>query len=197
MADTQKSIPIEIRHRWEDRIIYRSETAKSIACAIIEAAESGANLYGANLCDANLCRSNLRGANLRSANLCGADLYGANLCGANLRGADLYGANLCGANLCGADLCDANLCGAKLYGARLRDAEITATAVVAFTGHGQCGRQLLAVRAGDSVLLWCGCFHGTPEDLRAYIAGDEPRYRKTRTIALDTVLALLDATNDE
>ena len=126
------------------------------------------------------------GADLRYANLSGADLRYANLSGANLSGADLRYANLSDANLRYANLRDAYLGGAK----------ITATAAVVFTGHGQCGRQLLAVRAGESILLWCGCFHGTPDELRAFIAGDEPCYRKTRTLALDTALMLLDAKND-
>ena len=49
---------MEIRNRWNDKVIHTIE--------------------GNSLCDANL-----RGADLR-----GANLYGANLCGANLSGAD-------------------------------------------------------------------------------------------------------------
>jgi hypothetical protein len=94
---------IDILHRWTVAVLFHSETADTIAAAVLEARECGANLCGANLCGANLCGANLcganlRGANLRGANLCGANLCGANLCGANLRGANLRGANLCGAN---------------------------------------------------------------------------------------------------
>ena len=127
MTETTQAIPIEIRHRWEDRVVYRSETAKDVSEAVVEAVGSGANLRGANL----------------------------------------------------------------------GRVQITSTASVAFTGHGQCGRHLVAVRVGKrKTLLWCGCFHGTPDELRAFIAGDDTSYRKTRTLALDTVLALLDAKND-
>jgi uncharacterized protein YjbI with pentapeptide repeats len=93
---------IEIRHRYEDRVLYTAETAQDVRAALIEAVAHGANLYGANLRGADLRGANLRGANLYGADLRGANLYGANLRGANLRGADLRGANLYGANLYGA-----------------------------------------------------------------------------------------------
>ena len=97
MTDTPQSLPIEIRHRWEDRVVYRSETAKSIADAVVEAAASDADLRGANLRGAYLS-----GANLRSANLSGADLREANLRSADLSEADLREADLRGADLSGA-----------------------------------------------------------------------------------------------
>ena len=153
----------------------------------------GANLGGANLGGANLGDANLGGAYLRCANLRGANLGGANLGDANLGGAYLGGANLRGANLGGANLRGANLGGAYLRGGE----EVTDTASIQFTGHGECGRSLLAVKSEKRILLWCGCFHGTPEDLRAYIDNGPDRLKRTRTLALDTVLALLDAKNDE
>jgi hypothetical protein len=48
-----------------------------------------------------------------------------------------------------------------------------------------------------SVHLHCGCFAGTEAELRAYIANGPAHLRRTRTLALDTVLMLLDAKNDE
>jgi uncharacterized protein YjbI with pentapeptide repeats len=103
-----------ILNRYTQAVIYTSETAETIAQAVVESARNGANLRGAYLEGANL-----EGANLYGANLEGANLYGANLEGANLRGANLYGANLVRANLYGANLEGANLEGANLEGANL------------------------------------------------------------------------------
>ena len=93
-----------IVHRYTGAVIYTSETADSIAAAVIEAARGKANLEGANLEGANLEGAYLRGANLEGANLRGANLEGAYLEGANLEGANLEGANLRGAYLEGANL---------------------------------------------------------------------------------------------
>ena len=121
--------------------------------------------------------------------VCAAFKSRANLYGANLYGADLSRANLSGANLSSADLSGANLSGADLY----------AYACVCFIGHGECGRQLTAIRhkKGDEPKLWCGCFSGSVQDLRDYIAMGDAKLAKTRTLALETVLVLLDAKNEE
>jgi hypothetical protein len=155
---------------------------------------SCANLSGADLSCANLSRANLSGADLSRANLSGADLSRANLSGANLSGADLS----C-ANLYGADLSCANLSGANLYGANLYGANLYAYASVCFKGHGECGRQLTALiqKEGDPIKLWCGCFCGSVDELRKYIANGDPLLAKTRTLALDTVLVLLAAQNEK
>ena len=117
---------------------------------------------------------------------------------AYLRGADLQGADLQGAYLRGAYLQGADLQGAYLQGADLRGA-LHAFASVSFLGHGECGRTLTAMRRkeGDAPELMCGCFSGNTKELREYIANGPEKYRKTRTLALETVLALLDAKNDE
>jgi len=122
-----------------------------------------------------------------------ADLSRANLSRANLSRAYLSGADLSGANLSGADLSGAYLIGADLIGA------VYAFASVSFLGHGECGRTLTAMRRtdGDSPTLQCGCFYGNQTELRQYIADGPEKYRATRTLALDTVLALLDARNPE
>ena len=93
------------------------------------------------------------------------------------------------ANLSGADLSGANLSGANLY----------AYAQVSFKGHGECGRMLTVIRQkeGDELRFYCGCFRGTEQELRQYIADSDPKYAKTRTLALDTVLALIAAQNEE
>ena len=133
------------------------------------------------------------------ANLSGADLSGANLSGADLSRANLYGANLSGVNLSGADLSGANLSGADLSGANLSGANLYAYAQVSFKGHGECGRMLTVIRQkeGDELRFYCGCFRGTEQELRQYIADSDPKYAKTRTLALDTVLALIAAQNEE
>jgi uncharacterized protein YjbI with pentapeptide repeats len=137
--------------------------------------------------------ADLSGANLSGANLIRADLSGANLSGADLSGADLSGADLSGANLSGADLSGANLSRAYLSGA------VYAFASVSFLAHGECGRTLTALRhkEGDAPVLQCGCFYGDQTKLRQYIADGPEKYRATRTLALDTVLALLGARNPE
>jgi hypothetical protein len=149
---------------------------------------SGAYLYGAILSGANLSGADLSGANLSGANLSGADLSGADLSGANLSGAILSGAYLSGADLSGAYLSSAN---------NLQEVDrVIAVAQLQFSAHGACGRMLTAIKGERSVRLFCGCFTGSIEDLRAYIARGERRLQKTRSLALDTVLVLLEAQND-
>jgi hypothetical protein len=177
MTDTHQYPPIEIKHRWTDDVLYSSAKGKTLRDAIIEVVASGANLISANLNGANLSGANLNGANLSGANLSGANLNGAYLNGANLNGAYLNGANLSGANLNGA--------------------KIVSVAQISFTGHGECGRTLIAIQTETAIYICCGCFAGSPDELRAWIIGDEKRLAKTRTLALDTALILLAAKNDE
>ena len=112
----------------------------------------------------------------------GANLGGANLGGAYLRDANLGGANLGGAYLGGAYLGD--------------DGKILSVASIQFTGHGACGRTLIAVQAEKTTRIFCGCFNGTPDELRAWIGRNEATLRRTRTLALDTALMLLSVKND-
>jgi hypothetical protein len=170
------------------------------ACADLSCANlSCANLSRANLSCADLSRANLSGANLSEANLSGANLSGANLSGANLSGADLSGANLSGANLSGADLSCADLSRANLSGANLSGADLSAYAQVSFKGHGECGRMLTVIRQkeGGELRFYCGCFNGTEQELRQYIADGGKKCAKTRTLALETVLVLIAAQNEE
>jgi uncharacterized protein YjbI with pentapeptide repeats len=133
-------------------------------------------------------------ADLRGADLYEADLYGANLYGANLYGADLYGANLYGANLREADLRGADLYGANLRGADLSGADLSGAGGVVFAdccwpAHGECRRRLLAVRMADTDVYFCGCFRGSLDDLRKYIADGDKLHRQSRTVAADFVAA--------
>ena len=130
---------------------------------------------------ADLREANLSGANLREANLSGADLRGANLRWADLSGADLRGADLSGASLSRADL----------RGAAMAGSIGVIRASCSWTDHGESGRELLAVhhQARDGqpavTLYYCGCFRGTIESLRQYIADDEERHKASRTLAAD------------
>ena len=147
----------------------------------------------AYLSGADLSWANLSGADLSWANLSGADLRGANLSGANLRGANLRGADLSGADLSGADLRDAYLRGADLSGANLSGQPIR-YASCSWTSHGERGRTLHGIASPNDagvlhVTLSCGCFRGSPDELREYIARGEERYRASRTIALEFILA--------
>ena len=129
-------------------------------------------------------RANLRCANLRAANLSGANLSDANLSGANLSRADFSDANLSAANLSDADLRDAYL--SESRGIRYADC--------AWSGHGERGRRLLCVEISGDLRLWCGCFEGTPHELRAWIADDDPQYAASRLRALEFVLSCMGDT---
>ena len=167
-----------------------------------------ANLRGANLREADLSEANPRGANLREANLSwanlsGADLRNANLSEANLswaelRGADLSEANLRGANLRWANLSWANLSGAALRWANLSWANLSGAialkyAQCSFDAHGESGRQLSAVVIAGELRLFCGCFAGTLAELDAYIDNGDERYKATRKLARDFIVAAIDA----
>ena len=119
-------------------------------------------------------------ADLRFANLRSADLSFA-----NLRSADLSFANLSSADLRSADLRFANLSSAKnlLYSACY------------FSGHGECGRQLLAVKIGEEIKLFCGCFKGDEKELRDYIEKGDEDLKASRLLALETVLKLIEVKN--
>ena len=123
----------------------------------------------------------LKGANLSGANLSGANLNEADLSGANLRWANLSWANLSEANLSEANLSEANLSGAKgiIY------------AQVSFNWHGERGRQLSAVKIGEEVFLFCGCFKGSEDDLKKYIRDSKEEYIASRTSALNAVMSLI------
>ena len=165
---------------------------------------SRANLSGAYLSGANLSGANLSGADLSGANLSGADLSGAYLSRADLSGADLSGADLSRADLSGADLSRANLSRAYLSRAYLSRADLSGAylsravhrwAQVAFMGHGECGRMLTAViyaEGGDTVYQ-CGCFSGSIDELKAYIANGSGAYKPSRTMAMEVVTQLLNA----
>lgn len=128
----------------------------------------------------------------KRADLAGADLSGASLSMADLSMADLSMANLTRANLYGANLTRANLTRANLSGA------VHTFASVEFLGHGECGRTLTAIRLTRDAepTFQCGCFSGTQAELQEYIFEGDPKYRKTRTRAMEIALELLDLNNE-
>ena len=135
---------------------------------------------------ADLSGADLSGANLSGANLSGADLSGANLSGANLSRANLSRANLSRANLSWADLSGADLSGANLSGANG-----VKRCSVDWHGHGECGRKLTAVRIDKEDRYFCGCFVGTLEELRVYIAKGEEKYIASRAKVADFVASCM------
>lgn len=141
---------------------------------------------------ANLSRANLSYANLRRADLRRADLSRANLSWANLSWAILSGANLSGANLSGANLLGADLSGADLDGADLSLVYGINYAQCAFRGHGEHGRQLLAVIINDTTMFFCGCFNGDENSLRQYIQNGDRKLKKSRLLALEFCINALE-----
>jgi uncharacterized protein YjbI with pentapeptide repeats len=156
-----------------------------------------ANLTKANLIGANLSWANLSWADLSKANLSWADLSKANLSWANLSWADLSKANLSGVNLSWADLTKADLREADLSGVNLSEAEGLHYAQCSFSSHGECGRQLSGVIINGELRLFCGCFQGTLVELDAYIDSGEERYKPTRKLARDFIVAAIDAARKE
>jgi len=136
------------------------------------------------------------------ANLRSADLYGANLYGADLSGVNLYGANLRSADLSSADLRSADLRSANLYGANLRSVNLAGVkgvryAQVAWTGHGECGRQLLGVVINGEPRYFCGCFQGNADDLQEYIQTGLVTHKASRTKAFEFVQSCLDEASNK
>jgi len=188
--------PYELKRILDDHALWLAGSGGK--CANLSRADlSGADFSWANLSGANLSGAYLSGANLRGADLSGAGLSGANLSGANLRGADLSGAGLSGANLRGADLSGADLSGAYLSGANLVEATGLRYAQCSFDAHGERGRQLSGVVIAGELRLFCGCFAGTLAELDAYIDNGEERYKATRKLARDFIVAAIDAAQKE
>lgn len=78
-------------------------------------------------------------------------------------------------------------------GSDLSGSDLYAYAQVSFLGHGECGRMLTAIKQTEEseIYLCCGCFRGSEKDLKDFIANGEERFRKSRTLAMKTVLKLL------
>ena len=116
---------IEIKSRYDGRVLYTAKNASDVRRALEEAVKASADLRGADLSGAYLRGADLSGADLRSAYLSGADLRSADLRSADLRSAYLGGAYLSGADLRSADLRSADLRSADLRSAYLSGADLS------------------------------------------------------------------------
>ena len=177
---------IEIRSRFDGRVLYAAETALDVRAAVMQAVAAKSSLYGADLHRASLYGADLHGADLREADLREADLRRANLHGADLSGADLhraslYGADLYGADLHGADLHGADLYGADLHGADLREADLSGANLHGANLHragilhidGLPSGSATLIPEPDGWVLQIGCWRGTITELREMIARDD------------------------
>jgi hypothetical protein len=106
---------------------------------------------------------------------------------ADLTFADLYGANFTGANLSGAKLTNAFLSEAILM-----ECEGLDYSSCTFAGHGEYGRQLSLVKINDELVFFCGCFKGSPKELKKYIENGEEKYKKSRTLAMEFCLSAIE-----
>ena len=86
---------------------------------------------------------------------------------------------------------NAILKGANLSEANLSEAKGIIYAQVSFNWHGERGRQLSAVKIGEEVFLFCGCFKGSEDDLKKYIRDSKEEYIASRTSALNAVMSLI------
>ena len=142
------------------------------------------------------------GANLRYENLSGTNLSGANLSYSFLTGANLNAVNLSGANLAYASLRGARLHGANLAGANLTSADITgAIGIASVIGGGVNRDAIYAVANTSGPMFQVGDFWGGYEAAKAevvekYSAPEYNRYLKPMMLALDMLVALLEAQNE-
>lgn len=162
------------------RVLFRLALNKVILCC-------------ADLRDADLRGVDLRGVDLRWVDFSGADLSGANLSESDLRGTNFTGANIGRVNFRNANLREANLgdvsliTASNLNGADLREANLGESKYVScsFTGHGECGRMLTAIKTPDDVTFFCGCFKGSLDELTDYIEKGKEELKESRYVAMN------------
>lgn len=81
---------------------------------------------------------------------------------------------------------------ANLNGADLSGAKGIKYAQCSFDKHGECGRQLTGVIIDGNIILFCGCFKGTPNELQHYIANGKPELQQSRSIAMEFIIKCLN-----
>ena len=86
---------------------------------------------------------------------------------------------------------------ADLSCANLREAIGLHYAQCSFDAHGERGRQLSGVVIAGELRMFCGCFSGTLAELDAYIDNGDERYKATRKLARDFIVAAIDAARKE
>jgi hypothetical protein len=149
MTDTSQKLPIEIKNRWDSsKVVFRSDTATTVAEAVAEAVKKSVSLYQADLSFVSFPF--------------GARLDGASLVGARLDGASLVGARLVGATLAG---------GIKIH-------ETSRVAYAGPVGDSDRTVFAFMAQADDKhpkpfLVFVCGCFTG---DERAYRDRVQERY---------------------
>jgi len=153
---------IEILNRYTKAVIYKSETAETVAQAVCEAVKANVILSG----------SNLRGCNLRGCNLSGCNLSGSDLSGSNLRYSDLSGCNLSGSDLSGSDLSGSNLRGCNLSGSNLRGCNLSGSDLSGCKEIPVIAAAQTSITPDGSLIGWKKCQSGVivklriPEDAR-------------------------------
>jgi hypothetical protein len=106
-------------------------------------------------------------------------------------------ADLSEANLRWANLSKANLREADLREANLRWATGLRYAQCSFDAHRENGSQLSGVVIAGELRLFCGCFQGTLAELDDYIDKGEERYKATRKLARDFIVAAIAARKEQ
>ena len=168
----------------EDAILINADLRKT---NLIHSKLNNADLSGAKLKCANLSEANLTNVNLSKADLSDADLLYTILNGANLSKANLERANLQNANLK-----DSKISGANFRVANLNSVKNLQYASCYFTRHGNEGKQLLAVKIDNEIILFCGYFKGNEAKFRERIEKGKKKYKTSRLIALETILKLIE-----
>ena len=118
----------------------------------------------------------------------GADFSGANFSGANFSGTYFERADFSGADFSGANFHEANFSGTYFSGADFSRTEGIRWADCSWHAHGECGRRLLALELPGGIKFFCGCFRGTEEGLREYIAERDPKLAPSCIRALEFCL---------
>ena len=208
-AAKPETVPVEIKHWLDGRVLYTAAVDVSIApwfrikaaveiavanrASLVGASLVGARLDGARLVGASLVGASLDGASLVGASLVGARLVGASLVGARLDGARLVGASLVGASLDGASLVGASLDGARLDGARLDGARLgtyTIKSCIARATRSD-GYEFIAWDTDKGVIIKAGCQTKKGTDAyRKHVATYTSRHNGV-ALAAET-LAILD-----
>lgn len=146
-----------------------------------------------NFNDLDLSRLDLSNLLLRGVDLSNSLLRYTNLASTSLEGSNLTNTNLFGANLTESYLEATTLGGNINFNSTLLNStEGINYATCSFDMHGECGRQLTAVKIGTTIKLFCGCFSGTPESLQEYINSGNRMLYESRMLAFNFVMTAIN-----
>jgi len=140
--------------------------------------------------------------NFRNLSLRQLDLSELDLSDCDFSQSDLYNTSFIGSKLDYvyfnfADLAYTKFTNAKYSKLFIHDARFNRTvgikyATCSFDSYGECGRQLTAIKINGEVTLSCGCFTGSPEDLKTYIKNGYKGIYESRMLAFNFVMAAID-----